>query len=181
MYREIIAKTLTGKGKYNQVIEKNIYINDQISKTLGCWIINLKTEISRENQDVFINGSFDVQLWYASDNNQKSEVYNETINFKEKVIMSYRDLKVVDEEMEIKIYTHKYPSCTFMELDENKNIKLIIEGLYYLDAFQEAVLVVSCNEEYIEDLSLEEEIIMNVNPNYLTNEIIENSPIDESK
>ena len=32
MYREIAAKTLTGKGKINQTIEKEIFISNEISK-----------------------------------------------------------------------------------------------------------------------------------------------------
>ena len=167
MYREIAAKTLTGKGKINQVIEKEIFISEQISKTLGCWIINLKHEIVRENLNIFVKGSYDIQLWYALDNNQKSEVYIETISFYEKVNMSYRDLKVIDNEIYTKVYVPKYPTCTNMELDRDKKIKLKIEATYYVDSFQEAILVVNCSDEYVEDVSIEEEIVMNVNPNYI--------------
>lgn len=168
MYREIVAKTLTGKGIVNYKLEKDIYISDKISKTLGCWIINLKYEIKRENLDIFLIGSYDIQLWYALDNNQKSEVYVETINFIEKVNMTYRDLKVIDNEIFTKIYVPKYPSCVSMELDENKKIHLVIDSQFYVDSFQEAILAVSCSEDFVEDISIEEEIVMNVNPNYIS-------------
>ena len=180
MYREIMAKTLNGKGKINQVIEKELFISNDISKTLGCWIINLKHEITRKNLDVFIKGSYDIQLWYALDNDQKSEVYNETIEFYEKVNMSYRDLKVIDNEIYTKVYVPKYPSCTSMELDENKKIKLKIEALYYVDTFQEALLVVNCSDDYVEDVSIEEEIVMNVNPNYI-NDVVSTQDGEEHK
>lgn len=180
MYREIVAKTLTGKGKINQIIEKELFISNEISKTLGCWIINLKHEIIRENLDIFVKGSYDIQLWYALNNNQKSEVYNETIEFYEKVNMSYRDLKVIDNEIYTKVYVPKYPSCTSMELDENKKIKLKIEALYYVDTFQEALLVVNCSDDYVEDVSIEEEIVMNVNPNYI-NDVVSTQDGEESK
>ena len=180
MYREIMAKTLTGKGKINQVIENELFISNEISKTLGCWIINLKHEIIRENLDIFVKGSYDIQLWYALNNNQKSEVYNETIEFYEKVNMSYRDLKVIDNEIYTKVYVPKYPSCTSMELDENKKIKLRIEALYYVDTFQEALLVVNCSDDYVEDVSIEEEIVMNVNPNYI-NDVVSTQDGEEHK
>ena len=180
MYREIMAKTLTGKGKINQVIEKELFISNDISKTLGCWIINLKHEIIRENLDIFVKGSYDIQLWYALNNNQKSEVYNETIEFYEKVNMSYRDLKVIDNEIYTKVYVPKYPSCTSMELDENKKIKLKIEALYYVDTFQEALLVVNCSDDYVEDVSIEEEIVMSVNPNYI-NDVVSTQDGKEHK
>ena len=180
MYREIMAKTLTGKGKINQVIEKELFISNDISKTLGCWIINLKHEIIRENLVIFVKGSYDIQLWYALNNNQKSEVYNETIEFYEKVNMSYRDLKVIDNEIYTKVYVPKYPSCTSMELDENKKIKLRIEALYYVDTFQEALLVVNCSDDYVEHVSIEEEIVMNVNPNYI-NDVVSTQDGEEHK
>ena len=180
MFREIVCKTLTGKGKINQVIEKELFISNEISKTLGCWIINLKHEIIRENLDIFVKGSYDIQLWYALDNDQKSEVYNETIEFYEKVNMSYRDLKVIDNEIYTKVYVPKYPSCTSMELDENKKIKLKIEALYFVDTFQEALLVVNCSDDYGEDVSIEEEIVMNVNPNYI-NDVVSTQDGEEHK
>ena len=167
MFREIACKTLTGKGKINQIVEKEIYINDEISKTLGCWIINLKHEIIRKNLDIFIKGSYDIQLWYALNDNQKSEVYIETFEFLEKVNMSYRDLKVVDNEIYTKVYVPKYPTCTSMELLDDKKVKLKIEATYYVDTFQEAILVVNCSDDYEEDVTIEEEIVMNVNPNYI--------------
>ena len=169
MYREIAAKTLTGKGKINQTIEKDIFISNDISKTLGCWIINLKNEIIRKNSDIFIKGSYDIQLWYAINENQKSEVYIETIEFIEKVNMSYRNLKVVDNEIYTKVYVPKYPTCSSMELLEDKKIRLKIDATYYVDAFQEAILVVNCSDDYEEDITIEEEIVMNVNPNYMNN------------
>ena len=132
-----------------------------------CWIINLKHEIIRKNLDIFVKGSYDIQLWWALDENQKSEVYIETIEFVEKVNMSYRNLKVIDNEIYTKIYVPKYPVCTNMELLEDKKIKLNIEATYYVDTFQEAILVVNCSDNYEEDVTIEEEIVMNVNPNYI--------------
>ena len=40
-------------------------------------------------------------------------------------------------------------------------------NILFLEIFQEALLVVSCSEDYVEDITLEEEIAMNVNENYL--------------
>ena len=68
MYREIAGKTLTGKGKINQVVEKEIFISNDISKTLGCWIINHQyIPYIISESEVKIEGSFDVHIWYAYD------------------------------------------------------------------------------------------------------------------
>lgn len=167
MYREIAVKTLTGKGKLEHYINKTIKLENDISKTLGCWIINFQHECEIKNKEIFIKGNFDIQLWYALDNDQKSEVYTEKINFIEKVNMSYRDLKTIDDELYPKIYVNKYPACSSMKLNDNKEVELTIDFVLFVDTFQEALLVVSCSDDYQEDISLEEEITMNVNENYL--------------
>ncbi len=167
MYREIAAKTLIGKGKLSSIINKRIYIDEDISKTLGCWIINLKYETIESQGKITLKGSFDIQLWYASNHDQKSSVYNETIEFEEPFTMVYRDLKTISEERFIKVYVSHYPTCSKMELESNGVVNLKIESLYLVDCFAEAILVVNCADDYKEDISIDEEILMNVNPNYL--------------
>lgn len=167
MFREIAVKTLTGKGKLENYINKTISLDSNVSKTLGCWIINFEHQVEIINSDIFIKGSFDIQLWYAKDNDQKSDVFIEKMNFYEKVNVTYRDLKTIDDTPFPKIYVNKYPTCTSMNLIGNNEVELTIEYILFLEIFQEALLVVSCSEDYVEDITLEEEIAMNVNENYL--------------
>lgn len=167
MYREIAVKTLTGKGKVEHYLNKIIKLENKVSKTLGCWIINLEFVPELKNEEVYIKGSFDIQLWYAYDDNQKSDVFVEKVHFYERVNMIYRDLKTLDETKYPKVFITKYPSCTSMELNENNEVELSIDYVMYVEVFQEALLVVNCSDDYQEDISLEEEIAMNVNENYL--------------
>lgn len=168
MFKEIAAKTLTGKGRLSYLFKKQIKLNDDVSKLLGCWIINLEYKEEVIDKDIYLKGSYSIQLWYAMNNDQKSSVYEEKIEFNEKVLMAYRNLDTLNDNKFIKVFISKYPTCIGMELDENKNIKIRIESLFYLDVFQEAILFVSCQDKAQDDLSLDEEILMNVNPNYLT-------------
>lgn len=167
MYREIAVKTLTGKGKIENYLQKKIVLDKGISKTLGCWIINLEYETEVKNRSIAIKGSFDIQLWYALDNDQKSDVFIEKINFFENVNMNYRDLKTIDDTLYPKVYISKYPTCSSMNLNDQQEVELTIEYLFLVETFQEALLVVSCQDDYVEDVSLDEEISMNVNENYL--------------
>ncbi|MDD7736356.1 MAG: outer spore coat protein CotE [Bacilli bacterium] len=167
MYREIAVKTLTGKGKLEHYLNKTITLEKDISKTLGCWIINLDYNTEIKNKEIFLRGSFDIQLWYAMDNDQKSDVFIEKVNFFEKVNMFYRDLKTLDDILYPKVFINKYPTCTSMKMTKEKEVELVIEFVIYVETFQEALLVVSCSDDYKEDISLDEEITMNVNENYL--------------
>ena len=55
MLREIVSKTLTGRGKISYFYERELSLNEEVSKTLGCWIINLNYEVKHEKSDVFLS------------------------------------------------------------------------------------------------------------------------------
>ena len=169
MYREIAAKTLTAKGKLSYFNELIFNLDENVSKLLGCWIIDLKQDTYVINKTVHLKGTYSIQLWYAIDNDKKSSVFENRLDFDEVVNMSYRDYETLSDDMFLKVFISKYPTCLGMELNENNEIVLKIEGEFYIDAFQEAILYVMCSDKKIDDLSLDEEILMNVNPNYLVN------------
>lgn len=58
MYREIAVKTLTGKGKLEHSLERTIRLENNISKTLGCWIINLQYDTEIKKQRNLHQGEF---------------------------------------------------------------------------------------------------------------------------
>ena len=51
MLREIAVKTLTGRGKLPYLYEEELHLDNEVSKTLGCRIINLKYNIITENNE----------------------------------------------------------------------------------------------------------------------------------
>lgn len=167
MYREIAAKTLTAKGKLSYLYEKNIILDENVSKLLGCWIIDLKHDTYVNNKEVHLKGSYSIQLWYAINNDQKSSVYEERVSFDEIIPMSYRDYETLNDDMYLKVFISKYPTCLGMKLEDDC-IKIKIEGEFFIDAFQEAIIYVMCSDKKSDDLSIDEEILMNVNPNYLS-------------
>lgn len=167
MIREIVAKTLTGRGKVPYFFEKEISLGEDVSKTLGCWIINLNYDISYDKNDVYLEGNYSIQLWYAKDNDKTSSVYEEKILFKEKVMMAYRNLSTISDEKTVKVFVNKYPNAIYMKLNDDKIITLKIEGLFFIDVFQEALLVIDTKDNVKPELTLDEELLLNVNTNYL--------------
>jgi len=167
LYREIIVKTLIGKGKYDSFEVKTLVLPECSSKTLGCWIINHQCNPEESKKNVVVNGSYDIQLWYATDNDQKTCVYNETVSFFGAVNMSWRKLHTLNDEKFIKVHVIKYPTAVGMKLIDEKTVEIKIESSYIIDVFAEAIVTVDTKEDDIDDGDLDEEIIMNVNPNYL--------------
>ena len=73
------------------------------------------------------------------------------------------------EEMFSKIYVVKYPSPISMELENNNEVVLKIESIYIIECFKDAVITVDCKDDESDDSDIIEEMIMNVNPNYIEN------------
>ena len=83
--------------------------------------------------------------------------------------MVYRNVATISNEKVFKIFVNKYPNAVYMKLNEDNSITLKIEGLYFIDVFQEAILIVDSKDNVKPEMTLDEELLLNVNPNYLTN------------
>ena len=85
----------------------------------------------------------------------------------------YEVIKEPNLYSKIKIKTWPHPKGRidfdrdYLILDENNNINLKIEALYFIDVYQEAILIVDTKENVKPEMTLDEELLLNVNPNYL--------------
>ena len=109
-YREIVTKAVIGKGK--KYFENKYTISTEIepSTILGCWIINNKYNGVLKGDDALVNGSFDINIWYSSDNDTKTNVVNKSISYSEDInIKSKIDADLDNAEIIVK--TLKQPEC----------------------------------------------------------------------
>ena len=117
-YREIVTKAVIGKGK--KYFKNKYNINSEIkpSTILGCWIINNKFKGILKGDDAIVNGSFDVNIWYSSDNNTKTNVINVTISYSDEInIKSKIDADLDNAEIIVK--TLKQPECVNAVINGN--------------------------------------------------------------
>ena len=103
MYREILTKAIIAKGD-NQIFNKEtIKTNKEVSKVLGCWIINHKYEINSLNNIVKIKGQFDAFLWYGVNNNTDSDLLKQTFNYQSDIPYNFTlESYPLDDKCEIK-------------------------------------------------------------------------------
>lgn len=124
-YKEIVTKAVIGKGKKHY---KNTYsiTTEQIPTTvLGCWVINHKFEGFEENNKITVTGSFDVNIWYSYDNDTKTTVTTETINYKE--VTSVNQKATTDSTTkDIIVRSLRQPSCINAK-ENGKSIDFEIE------------------------------------------------------
>ena len=117
-YKEIVTKAVIGKGKKYFKNKYSIESDVKPSTILGCWIINHKFKGYMQADDVVVDGSFDINLWYSYDNDTKTNVikktikYNEVINVKTKLDIDFNDTDII-------VRVLKQPTCSNVEIDNN--------------------------------------------------------------
>lgn len=85
--REIVTKAVVAKGK------KIMHISHQLKTTanpysiLGCWIINHEFEALKNDNIVDIEGTLEVNIWYSTEENTKTDVIRERVSY-------HKDIKV---------------------------------------------------------------------------------------
>ena len=85
-FKEIVTKAVIGKAKKSSVSKFSVTPNEVPDTVLGCWVINHNFSGTNQSGKVGVTGSFDVNVWYAYDNDTKTKVnskkfgYNEILN-----------------------------------------------------------------------------------------------------
>ena len=121
-YKEIVTKAVISKGKKLFTSNHSILTTNNPSTVLGCWVINHNFTGVKSFNDIVIDGSYDVNIWYSYDNDTKTDVIRETNHYKEIVHMRDRD----DDNEEIIVRSLKQPNCIKVDIDNNK-INYVIE------------------------------------------------------
>ena len=117
-YKEIVTKAVIGKGK--KYFKNKYSVNSDVtpSTILGCWIINNKFKGNVQGDDVKVDGSFDINLWYSYDNDTKTNVINKTIKYDELINIKTK-LDVDLNDSQIIVRTLKQPTCSNVQINGN--------------------------------------------------------------
>ncbi len=124
-YREIVTKAVVSKGKKTFITNNKINV-DRPSTILGCWVINHNFNGSKSGNDIIINGSYDVNIWYSYDNDTKTDVVRETNTYNE--IIHMRSKEEYEGE-EIIVRSLKQPSCIKADIVDNSIVYVIEKEL----------------------------------------------------
>ena len=84
-FKEIVTKAVIGKGKKTTTATHTIKPNNKPNTILGCWIINHSFKGLSNKEDVLVNGSYDVNVWYSYDNDSKTDVCNGNFTYSDKM------------------------------------------------------------------------------------------------
>ena len=100
-YREIVTKTVIGKGKKTFSNHYNLTPEQTPTTILGCWVINHNFKGYKNGDKIEVDGSCDVNIWYAYDNDTKTIVTKKTITYSELLNVAVKKETDISGEEEI--------------------------------------------------------------------------------
>ncbi len=173
-YKEIVTKTVIGKGKKTFKNDYELTTDTDVDTVLGCWVINHKIKGKKDDEYIKINGSYDINIWYSYDNNTKTNVVSKKMFYEEKVRVKVRENGDLNDNSEIIIRSLKNPTCIDVS-NEDKTIKYTISkelGIEIVGDAKIRIPVSNSEDEYdliVDEDEVNNEIDKSVNTNYLDN------------
>ena len=169
-YKEIVTKAVIGKAKKTNQMHFSFTPDEVVDTVLGCWVINHTFEGRNENGKVMVTGSFDVNVWYAYDNDTKTKVNTKKFGYNELLKVPLKDEATLSSTSEIIVRSLKQPTVTNVEVLDG-NISLDIEKELGVEIVGDTKIKVPIEDDFddYEEIVDEEDIakIDNVNENYL--------------
>ena len=90
----------------------------------GCWIINHEFEATKINNTVKLDGEFEINIWYSTNNNTRTDIIREVISYKKDVETKTIVKEYLENSDDILARIVQHPTCTnakildgFIEID----------------------------------------------------------------
>lgn len=165
-FKEIVTKAVIGKGKKYYKNSYTIETENVPTTVLGCWVINHKFKGSEVGGKIVVDGSYDVNIWYSYDNDTKTTVITQKINYSESVTVRQRET-TDSTTKDIIVRSLKQPSCINAK-ENGKTITIEIEKELGIEIVGDAKVKVAIEEEeepwdVIEDTEFTEETEKEIN------------------
>jgi len=138
-FREIITKAICGTGKQNfQYTEHlTIPVGRIPTSILGSSVTRLKlteplvTEIAGDGKkNVRVSGTFDINVWYAYNDDQATDVAKETTKFTEVIPITDISENIIGQ-VDARAVLTKTPQCYKTVITEKNQIQIDVElGIY---------------------------------------------------
>lgn len=177
-YKEIVTKAVIGKGK-KVTTQKNIIKPDINPDTvLGCWIINHSFNGTTSNGDIYVNGSYDVNVWYSYDNDTKTGVCTGTYSYSDKMNVPIGNATQITNDTEVIVSSLSDPNVVEVAIN-NGSIEFYVRKEMGIEVVGNTKVRVNVEDEFDDYVELTDdevtedvlnEIDTSVQEDYLTTE-----------
>ncbi len=124
-YKEIVTKAVIGKGKKSFKNKYEIEVEEKPTTVLGCWVINHMFEGYKNDDNIGVSGSFDINIWYSYDSDTKTKVVTKKIEYNDNFNMKFNNVKTM-KDTDIIVRSLTQPSCSDVTINDNK-INFVID------------------------------------------------------
>lgn len=105
-----MTKAVVAKGRKRTESNETLKPPNKPTSILGCWIINHTHQAKKVGKNIEVTGKFDVNVWYSHNDHSKTSVFTETIPYKDRIRLHYRDEPTSRHE-EIIVNVVQHPNC----------------------------------------------------------------------
>ena len=156
--RQIVTRAVVAKGKKRTECNETLRPPNAPTSILGCWVINHQHQAKKNGNFVDVSGKFDVNVWYAFNNHSKTAVFTETISYKDRIKLKYRDGEESDSN-EVKVRVLQQPNCIEAVISKNGELfNVTIEREFLVEVIGETSVVINVHPiDFEEEWSFEEE------------------------
>ncbi|WP_141433492.1 outer spore coat protein CotE [Bacillus sp. 03113] len=172
-YRQIITKAVVAKGRKFTQSNHTVNPSHQPSSILGCWIINHTYEAKKVKKTVEICGYYDINVWYSFNDNTKTEVVTERVEYTDVIKLKYRDKDFLDDQDIIASVVQQPNCCEAVISPKGNKIIVHVEREFVVEVVGETkvwVLLRSGNfnsEDDDWDFDVDDEEFEDIEPDFL--------------
>ena len=145
-YKEIVTKTIVGKGRKTFKKEYNLTPENTPNTVLGCWVINHTFSGTNNKNEVMVNGSFDVNVWYSYDQDSKTAVTTRNFNYNELMRLRVKDIESLSNNNEIIVRSLRQPTVQDVKINGN-DVSLSIEKELGVEIVGEGKVKIAIEED----------------------------------
>lgn len=169
-FKEIVTKAVIGKAKKTSSNNFTITPEEVPNTTLGCWVINHTFSGSKDKSGkVYVNGAFDVNVWYSYDNDKKTAVATKRFNYTDTLNVPLKSDSNIDSTSEIIVRCLHQPTVLNVKIVDG-NVLLDIEKEMGVEIIGDTKVKISVEEDFDDYVEIDEdieEVVANVDENYL--------------
>ncbi|MBE6146540.1 MAG: outer spore coat protein CotE [Firmicutes bacterium] len=166
-FKEIVTKTVVGKGRKTFKTNHSLTPENTPNTVLGCWVINHTFTGTNRKNEVTVNGSFDVNVWYSYDNDSKTAVTTRNFTYQETLKLRVKDYDSLTNENEIIVRSLKQPTVQDVNIKDNE-VHLSIEKELGVEIVGESKVKIAILEDELPWDDIEEE--PDINEDYIKEE-----------
>lgn len=111
--REIVTRAVVAKGKKIFNVTEKIPSTVKPYSILGCWIINHEFEASKLATNIVrIEGEFEINIWYSTENNTRTDIIRHTIKYTKEIETRQIVKDYLENSDDILARILQHPTCT---------------------------------------------------------------------